>query len=362
MSSVETGLGGGCPVKRQDLERSHQRIRRMTSRPEYGLFGPGSMMWRMASPTLVVPMMLLEAGLLEAPHPVIAFGTLGSESATDFVPRFHRSADAFYDWFFGDIDTALKTARRVFGYHSRVKGTLPEDIGGFEKGRPYEANEQDVLIWVWATIIRPLKEYYEHFEGRLTSDEVDRYYRECRCFALLFGIDDDRLPAQWSELEAYFDELAASPTMEMSNEFLSRSTLLSGEVTGTRITRLMTTWILSICTYRLPDGVATQYPHLPAARRHRIAARVTLNIFSAVWPRLPQSVRESPRSQSARRRVCVGRPTTFVDRWLRANLVPPYGVSYAEASTSPHGNPIHAHHVQVTNAPATTATASAATV
>jgi uncharacterized protein (DUF2236 family) len=352
MASVQSKLGAECPVKRQDLERSHQRIRQMTFRPDYGLFGPESMMWRIASPTPVVPMMLLEAGLLEAPHPVIAFGTLGSESANDFVPRFHRSADAFYDWFFGDLDTALKTARRVFGYHSRVKGTLPEDIGGFDKGRPYEANEQDVLIWVWATIIRPLKEYYEHFEGKLTPDEVDRYYRECRCFALLFGIDDNRLPNQWSDFVGYFDEVVSSPTMELSSEFLSRSSLLSGEVTGTRMTRLMTTWILSICTYRLPDGISKQYPRLPSARRNRAAARVTLRILSTVWPRLPRAVRESPRSQSARQRVRVGRPTTFIDRWLQTKLVPPYGLSYAAAGSSGRGNPIHAHtgHAQTATA------------
>jgi uncharacterized protein (DUF2236 family) len=101
-------------VDRHDINRSFESIREMVADADHGLFGPDSMMWRIVKPIPVVPLMLMEAGLLEAPHPFIAFGTMGSKSALEFVPRFHRSADAFYDWFCGDVDTALRTARRIF--------------------------------------------------------------------------------------------------------------------------------------------------------------------------------------------------------------------------------------------------------
>jgi uncharacterized protein (DUF2236 family) len=288
MTTTDSHLQIDSPVvQRPDLDRSHARLRELVASPQQGLFGPDSMTWRIVKPIPVVPMMLMEAGLLEAPHPSIAFGTLGSQSATDFMPRFHRSADAFYDWYCGDLDTALLTARRIFGYHSKISGTLPEDIGGYHQGQPYEANEQDLLIWVWATLIRPLKEYYELFERRLTRAEIEQYYDECRRFGLLFGIDETRLPVDWSSFVAYFDRFAASEVMDVSAEFLQRSSLLSGETTGPWKDRLVTRWFLSLITFRLPPVVRGQYPRLPTARRHRVLAALTWRAVRLTWPRMP---------------------------------------------------------------------------
>lgn len=328
-------------VHRPDLDRTHATVRKTAASSQHGLFGPDSMMWRIVTPIPVVPMMLMEAGLLEAPHPFIAFGTMGSKSATEFMPRFHRSADAFYDWYCGDLETALLTARRIFGYHSKVSGTLPEDIGGYRTGQPYEANEQDLLIWVWATLIRPLKEYYELFEGRLTQPEIDRYYDECRRFALLFGIDETRLPVGWSSFVAYFDSFAASQVMDVSSEYLERASLLSGEITGPWKQRLLTKWFLSLITYRLPPRVRDQYPGLPTARRHRALAALTWGAVRIVWPRLPRDLRESPRCRAAWRRVGQEGPSSRLGTWLESKLSPPYSCSYRDAGLSPHRNPVH---------------------
>jgi uncharacterized protein (DUF2236 family) len=249
--------------------------------------------------------------------------------------------DAFYDWFCGDLDTALLTARRIFGYHSKVSGTLPEDIGGYHRGQPYEANEQDLLIWVWATLIRPLKEYYELFEGRLTPAEIGQYYEECRRFARLFGIDKTRLPADWSSFMAYFDRFAASEVMDVSSEFLQRASLLSGETTGPVKDRLIMRWFLSLITYRLPPRVRDQYPRLPIARRHRALAALTWAAVRVLWPRLPHDLRESPRCRAAWRRVGAEGRASRLGTWLEGRLSPPYSCSYRDAGLSPHGTPTH---------------------
>lgn len=323
-------------VDRHDIDRSFQLLRELVADPEHGLFGPGSMMWRIVKPMPVVPMMLLEAGLLEAPHPYIAFGTMGSKSATEFIPRFHRSADAFYDWFCGDLETALRTARRIFGYHSQINGALPDDIGGFNRGHPYAANEQDVLIWVWATIIRPLKEYYEHLHGKLRATEISQYYEECRRFALLFGIDQNRLPVDWAAFVAYFDDVASSPVMDLTPEFLRRPGPLSGNVSGSWTARLITTWILSIHAYRLPARVRGQYPKLPTARRHRAVAAATLGVVRLIWPMLPRDLRESPRCRGEWRRVGAEADPSRLGNWVAAKLLPPYSASYRAAGRTGH--------------------------
>jgi uncharacterized protein (DUF2236 family) len=328
-------------VRRPDLDRAHAYLRETAVSAEEGVFGSDSMIWRMIQPAPVVPMMLLEAGMLEAPHPMIAFGTMGSQAATDFLPRYHRSADAFYDWFCGDLDTALPTARRIFGYHSKVSGTLPEDIGGYQTGQPYQANEQDLLIWVWATTVRPLKEYYELLEGPLTKLERDRYYVECRRFALLFGIDEALLPENWSAFVDYFDEFTSSSVMDVSAEYLSRAGLLNGVIPGGRTQRLLTTWFLSLVVYRLPVLVRAQYPGLPSRRRHRALAALTWRAIPVLWRGLPRGLRESPRWRAACRRVHIEVPPSRLAAWQEAKLPPPYGRSYRDAGLSTHGNSVH---------------------
>ena len=334
-------LGKSAPVvRRSDLDRAHAYLCETADSAEGGVFGSDSMMWRMVQPAPVVPMMLMEAGLLEAPHPFIAFGTMGSQAATDFLPRFHRSADAFYDWFCGDLDTALPTARRIFGYHSKVSGTLPEDIGGYRAGQSYEANEHTLLIWVWATIIRPLKEYYEVLEGPLTGQERNRYYYECRRFALLFGIDDALLPVDWSAFEDYFDRYASSAVMDVSTEYLSRAGLLNGVLPGGPMQRSLTTWFLGLVVHRLPPKVRAQYPGLPSGRRHRALAALTWRATPVVWRVVPRGLRESPRWRSACRRVGIPMRPSRLSAWQEAKLPAPYGRSYREAGLSTHGNPL----------------------
>ncbi|MCU1449031.1 MAG: hypothetical protein JWP02_1201 [Acidimicrobiales bacterium] len=323
-------------VDRHDIDHSFDRIRAMVTDPNEGLFGPGSMIWRIVKPAPVVPLMLMQAGLLEAPHPYIAYGTVGSKSATEYIPRFHRSADAFYDWFGGDLETALRTARRIFGYHSQIKGSLPEDIGGFERGHAYAANEQDVLIWVWATIVRPMKELYEDFHGRLSQAEVGQYYDECLRFSLLFGIDQARLPTDWQSFIDYCDRTAASSLMDLSAEFLSRPGPMSGDTPGSLVARLLTTWVMSIEAYKLPAHVRDQYPNLPKARRHRLVAAASLRGLRVLWPLLPRDLREMPRCRADWRRVGAEGAPTRLGRWMAAKLPAPYSISYRAAGLTGH--------------------------
>lgn len=157
------------------------------------------------------------------------------------------------------------------------------------------------------------------------------------------------MPTTWREFITYFDTTATSPTMELSSEFLSRSSLLSGDVTGTKRVRVLTNWVLSICALRLPNNIRRQYPNLPTLRRHHAAAAITVRLAGKIWPRLPAALQQSPRLACARQRV--GRPTPRgrVADWIQATLPPPYGLSYRQAGISLHGNTINARsHLSAT--------------
>ncbi|PKZ62631.1 hypothetical protein CYJ73_26105 [Gordonia terrae] len=191
------------------------------------------------------------------------------------------------------------------------------------------------------TFIRPLKEYYECFHGALSPSDVEKYYNDCRQLALLFGIDQANLPKDWDGFVKYFDDFVTSPAMDLSDEFLRRSSLLSGDVEGSWKVRGGSTWLLCVVAYRLPLNIRRQYPGLPTARRHRALAVATLGAIRVLWSWLPKGLRDSSRARTALRRTGVECKKSRLSDWV-ATLPAPYGSSYAEANLSAHGNPVGA--------------------
>jgi len=311
-------------VERRDHHAALEGLRVSLSDPNEGVFGPDSWLWRMVRPMPVLPLALATAGLLEAPHPYIAVGTEGTKSATEFIPRFHRSFDSFLAWFCGDWDRAASASKRVFGYHSQIGGEIPETIGRYEEGHRYAANEMEALLWVWATIVWPIKEYYELFHGRLAPDEVDAYYVEARRFAELFAIDLGVVPPSWEAFTDYFFAYADSEAMDLRGEFLERKGPLSEGPTGTLGARLAMHWAFALVADVLPEKVRRQYPVLPLRLRERLVARVSFPLVRGLLALSPSELREWPRARAAMRRVGAIGATGPIGRWLDAKLPAPY--------------------------------------
>lgn len=320
-------------VQRLDLDQSLQNLRATIHDPNLGLFGPDSMIWRMVSPLPVLPLALSAAGLLEAPHPYIAVGTEGTKSSVEYIPRFHRSVDMFLSWFVGDWDRASRAARRVYGMHTLVKGEIPEKIGRYEQGHAYAANETEPLLWVWATIVRPIKEIYERFHGRLSSAEVIRYYDEAKRFAMLFGIDPVAVPQSWSEFTAYFDAYTASDAMDLRGEFLTRKNPLSEGPTGPFVLRSLTRLGFILIADVLPPNVRRQYPTIRYRRREQVGAKVAFVVLRALWFVTPRQLHDWPRCSAARHRVGAQGEPGRLGRWLDRKLPSPYNAASDRRST-----------------------------
>ncbi|MDQ2688756.1 MAG: oxygenase MpaB family protein, partial [Chloroflexota bacterium] len=106
-----------------------------------GLFGPGSMAWRVDREVLV-----LAGGscalLLQAAHPVVAAGVVEhSTYATDPFGRLLRTLTSSFDVVFGSRRRAEATIRRVNAIHGAVRGELPG-------GGAYMALDPEALLWV----------------------------------------------------------------------------------------------------------------------------------------------------------------------------------------------------------------------
>lgn len=203
-------------VTDDDLERELRYIRSTTSQPLAGVFGSDSMIWQLAREQAI----FLGAGralLLQLAHPWVASGIRQrSTTLADPIDRFHRTFNVMFTMVFGTLDQALDMARRLHHRHARVTGQLAEAAGSFSAGSHYWANEISALSWVHAALVETTLVSYELVFPSLRERQRERYYRECKLLARLFGIPQERLPECWADFAAYNETMWSSDTLTVA--------------------------------------------------------------------------------------------------------------------------------------------------
>ena len=181
--------------------------------PHHSLFGPQSLTWRVNRETTL----LLGGGralLLQIAHPLVAAGVAEhSGFAQAPLQRLWRTLDLSLTVSFGSAAEALAAVRRIERVHARVRGELPEAVGAFPRGTPYDANDPALLLWVHATLVDSALLAYERFVGRLSAAERAALYAESTVTARLFGIPAAMIPPTPAAFRAYMREMIAGPTL-----------------------------------------------------------------------------------------------------------------------------------------------------
>src|ERR1700756_961490 len=112
-----------------------------------GFFGPGSVTWRLHA-DLSAPVAGLRSLLLQALHPLAMAGVdQHSHWRDDPAARFASTAAYVLTTTYGDRAAARAVAARVRKIHERVRGT------DTVTGKPYDANDPALLIWVHAALV-----------------------------------------------------------------------------------------------------------------------------------------------------------------------------------------------------------------
>jgi uncharacterized protein (DUF2236 family) len=182
-----------------------------------GLFGPGSVTWRLAG-SMMTPVVGIRALLLQALHP-LAMAGVDQHSAWRTDPGARLASTAAYEVTvsFGEVAAASAAAARVRKIHSRVRGTDPAT------GRPYAADDPALLLWVHNALVDSQLACALLY-GSITSDEADCYVREQVAAAEIIGIPPDLVPASAAGLAAYFDavrpELMCTPAAAAAMSYL----------------------------------------------------------------------------------------------------------------------------------------------
>jgi uncharacterized protein (DUF2236 family) len=200
-------------VERDDLERHLATLMTRVGDRRAGLYGPGSVSWDVNREGIV----MLGGGcaaLMQLAHPFVAHGVeQHSDTKADPIGRFTRTFGHVFQMVFGDVDSAVESARRVHALHRTIRGAIKEDVGRFRRGDRYQANDERALLWVHATLVDTAMRVYELVVRPLSPPEHAAYYAESRLFAYLFGIPDEVLPPTWEDFLRWYDAEIASDTI-----------------------------------------------------------------------------------------------------------------------------------------------------
>lgn len=202
-------------MRRQEQPGRRTHAERLASRDGY--FAPESVIRRVGNSPLTPFLGRGPAVLLQVAHPLVAVCvTEHSDYRRDLWRRLVRTLRALYLISFGTKAEAEAAGEAVQRVHAVVRGRTRERLGRFPAGTPYSASDPELLLWVHATLVEASLAVYARFVERLTPGEQERYYREMKVVARLFGTPADVLPRTLADFRAYFEEQVAGPTIAVT--------------------------------------------------------------------------------------------------------------------------------------------------
>lgn len=266
-----------------------------------GLFGPGSLTWRVNREGVL----LLGGGtalILQVAHPLVAAGVADHSSyREDPWGRLYRTLDLTTRMVFGDTATADEAAARIRDVHRRVRGVTREAGGRYPAGTPYDANDPELLMWVHATLVDTSLLVYTRYVGPLTIVEQRRYYEEQMLLGERFGVPLERQPQSFAEFNEYYAGMLASDRIAVTAALRD----VVGATLRPPLPLLARPLVesLNLATVGLLPASLRQELGLPwgPGRERLLAAQRTL--LRALVAALPSFARDFPPARSAERRL-----------------------------------------------------------
>jgi uncharacterized protein (DUF2236 family) len=182
-----------------------------------GLFGPGSMVWRIHGD---LPSMLIggiSALMLQTLHPLAMAGVdQHSDFRSDPFSRLRNTSEFIAMTSFGSVEGAAQAIARVRSVHVPVKGRASD-------GRPYSANDPELLTWVHVALVGSFLAGYQRYSGRpLDRAQSDQYLNEVALVAEKLGARE--VPRTEKDVRDYLEEirpeLRATPSALETIDFL----------------------------------------------------------------------------------------------------------------------------------------------
>lgn len=169
-----------------------------------GYFGPGSVTWRLTSDLSSV-LAGLRSLIVQALHPLAMAGVdQHSGWRGDPVGRFTATSSYVLTVTYGDTPSAQRSASVVRKIHEHVRGT------DAVTGKPYRADDPDLLLWVHAVQVDSTLRAAQLFGTSVSDAEADAYVGEMTAAARLIGMPEGVAPATVADLDAYLEAVRPS--------------------------------------------------------------------------------------------------------------------------------------------------------
>ena len=285
-------------ISSRDLESQLSSLRETDRDPSEGLFGPGSLLWKVTRESTVS----LGAGralLLQLSHPVIATA-VGEHSSVLNHPlkRLHQTFSIMFRMVFGTVEQSFDAARALHLRHSSVQGRLSETRGRFDRGTPYHANDAALLQWVHCTLVDSAYLTFASAFTALGEEERENYYRESCRMAGLFGLASSSLPPTWAAFRQYFETECQSGSLIGS--------ALAKDLSD-RVLRRVPSWYRALTAESLPFSLREAFD-LPFGEAEQIKAERVWKWVRQMGPLLPHPLRYVGPYQEAQARLAGKNP------------------------------------------------------
>jgi uncharacterized protein (DUF2236 family) len=148
---------------------------------EAALLPPDSISWRICKNPLALFIGGVAAVILELAEPAVRTGVWEHSSfRVDPIGRLQRTGLAAMATVYGARSVAEPMIAAVVRMHGKV-------VGETSAGRPYSANDTQLLTWVQATAAFGFAEAYSRYVHPLGASEIDAVYREGAPASRLYG-------------------------------------------------------------------------------------------------------------------------------------------------------------------------------
>ena len=180
------------------IERSAAAfVQAIPESPGDGFFPPESVAWRVSG-DLSSSVAGLRSLLIQALHPLAMAGVdQHSDWRADPVGRLAATSSYVTTVLFGERDVAERAAARVRKIHEHVHGM------DHETGRPYDASDPALLLWVHAALVDSGIAACALFGDPLSAADADRYVAEMSVAAEIVGVPAGQVPSSAAELAEY---------------------------------------------------------------------------------------------------------------------------------------------------------------
>lgn len=168
-------------------------------RRDRGLFGPGSVTWRVLSEP-VMWIAGVRAMYMQALHPRVMKGTWQNTALAkpdEAWGRFTRTVEFVRVRTYGTTAEVERAGARLRKIHSSLRGVDGE-------GRVFRLDEPELLLWVHCGEVGSYAEIARRSGVHVTSAELDAFIDEQRRSAAVVGLDPACVPASMAELDEYY--------------------------------------------------------------------------------------------------------------------------------------------------------------